>query len=791
MSPRPEIRNKANRLANWFLMKPFLTISLFFAFLMAFTAIFVYQRYILFREIKKTEINRILFDVKNNVEQLLKSNYIVSLNLALLVGDDGIPQNFETEAAQLLRLNPQVAAVELVPDGVIRYVYPLQHNEQAFNLDLYKSNPVNAIEAEKAIARKQMYYQGPVELQQKGKGLIGRLPVFHNSKFWGFSAVVIRLDTFFRMAGIDNDRYPDYRFQFSKVNPITTKEEFFLDFKREGKYRQSEVLTFPDGNWRLYVTYINQYDVWWQLLNSILFGLGLATLSSYLLYRLIIKQKDLQHMFWQQGRELVYTENKFKGIFDHAAIGIARVNSRTGMLLEVNRYLCEFSGYTAEELMAKKIKSLIHPDDVGSESHLFKMLVSGEIREIKDEKRYICKNGDVKWANVIITPLWDRDEAPTTHIVILEDSTARRLTAEGLVKSQRRIQSLINTIDGIVWESYLDGFENIFISKKIEDILGYSQDEWQSSPSFFIDHIHPDDRVWVMDYVYSQIDAHKQLDAEYRIFAKDGSVVWIRDIVTVVEEEGRKPKLRGIMIDVTRQKHAEAALQDSLRVVTDQNKRLLDFSYIVSHNLRSHAGNIQGITELIDHAESTEERSEMIRLLKMVAINLNETLFNLNNVINIQSNLDIEIEPLPLTDYIQRTMSALNTQIMDKKVRIVNEVPESTQIEYNRAYLESILLNLISNAIRYASPHHEPVIHLRYEEEEGCGVLYVADNGIGIDLNRNREKLFGMYQTFNGNPDARGFGLFITKNQVEALGGRIEVESKLNQGTTFKVYFHT
>jgi len=784
-----EIRKKANQIANWFLTKPLITVSLFFLFLFLFTLMFVYQRYVLFREIKNKEISRILFEVKNNIEQSLKSNYIVSLNLALLVGDDGQPKNFETVAANLIRQNPHIHAVELVPDGVIRYVYPLKGNEEALNLDLYKSDPINAVEARKAIERKQMYYQGPVELQQKGTGLIGRLPVFHNDKFWGFSAVVIKLETFFRSAGIDNTRYRDYRFQFSKVNPLTGKEDFFLDFKREGKYMQSEAITFPDGNWRLYVTYINKYEVWWQLLSTIFFGIGLAALSSYLLYRLIIKQKDLQHMFWQQGRVLVHTESKFKGIFDHAAIGIARVNSRTGMLLEVNRYLCEFSGYSAEELMHKKIKSLIHPDDVATESRLFKLLVKGEIREIKDEKRYVCKNGSVKWGNVIITPLWERDESPTNHIVILEDSTARREAAEGLIESQHRIQSLINTIDGVVWESYLDTFESIFISKKIEDILGYSQKEWQSHPDFWVEHLHPEDRPRIMDYMRTSLPESKQLDGEYRIFAKDGSVVWIRDIVTVVEEPGRRAKLRGIMIDVTRQKHAEAALQDSLQLVTDQNKRLLDFSYIVSHNLRSHAGNIQGITELIDNAESDEERSEMIRLLKMVAINLNETLFNLNNVINIQSSIDIEVEPLSLHEYIQRTISALNTQILDKKAVIVNEIPERVRIHYNRAYLESILLNLISNAIRYGNPHREPVIRLVWTEENGSPVFSIADNGIGIDLNRNREKVFGMYQTFNGNPDARGFGLFITKNQVEAMGGKIEVESKLNEGTTFKLYF--
>ncbi len=762
---------------------------LFFLFLLTFIFLVVLQRYELFRENKNREISRILSQVEENIDQSLKNYYTISLTMALTIDDNGEPKNFNSVAEQLIRSNPQLQAVQLVPNGVIKYVYPLKGNEKVLNLDLFKSVPRTTAEAKEAIARKKMYYQGPVELTQGGVGLIGRLPVFINNEFWGFSAIVLKLDTFFKSAGIDNTKYKDYRFRFSKTNSTTKKEEFFLDFEDQGKFEQSKSIVFPDGDWKLYVTYINRFDIWFQLFGTILFGLGLAVLSSYLLTRLIIKQNDLQQMFKQQGRVLVNTESKFKGIFDHAAIGIARVNSKTGVLLEVNKYLCEFLGFTADELISKKIKTLIHPDDVNEESRLFKLFINDEIRQINDEKRYVCKNGDVKWGSVIITPLWETGEEPSNHIIILEDSTARKAAAQVLVESQHRIQSLINTIDGIVWESYIDTYETIFISKKVEDILGYSVKQWKSSSKFWVNHLHPDDKDTMLDYLNKNINKKKQLDSEYRMIAKDGSIVWIRDIVSVIEEDGQPVKLRGIMIDITTQKHAEVALNHSFNLVTEQNKRLLNFSYIVSHNLRSHASNIQGITELIENAHSEEERNEMIQLLKTVADNLNETLLNLNNVVNIQSSIDIIVEPLNLNDYIQRTMSTLNAQIIDKKVVVINKVDEGVLINYNRAYLESILLNLFSNAIRYSHVDREPVISLTCFEENGQQVLRVSDNGIGIDLKKYGDKVFGMYQTFNGNADARGYGLFITKNQIEAMGGKIEVESQLHKGTTFKIYF--
>lgn len=107
----------------------------------------------------------------------------------------------------------------------------------------------------------------------------------------------------------------------------------------------------------------------------------------------------------------------------------------------------------------------------------------------------------------------------------------------------------------------------------------------------------------------------------------------------------------------------------------------------------------------------------------------------------------------------------------------------------DRVYLDSIVLNLITNSIKYCSPDRDSYVLLECVETENIVQLIVKDNGIGIDLKKNGHKLFGMFKTFHAHPDARGVGLFITKNQVEAMGGKIEVESEIGVGTTFKITF--
>jgi len=120
---------------------------------------------------------------------------------------------------------------------------------------------------------------------------------------------------------------------------------------------------------------------------------------------------------------------------------------------------------------------------------------------------------------------------------------------------------------------------------------------------------------------------------------------------------------------------------------------------------------------------------------------------------------------------------------------IVNHVKDGTSIMAVPAYLDSILINFLSNAIKYRSPERDPIITLTLTEEDGRVVLAISDNGIGIDLERHGQKLFGMYRTFHDNKDARGIGLFITKNQLEAMGGMVKVSSTVGQGTTFSLSF--
>ncbi|NBL65718.1 PAS domain-containing protein [Flavobacterium sp. NST-5] len=374
-------------------------------------------------------------------------------------------------------------------------------------------------------------------------------------------------------------------------------------------------------------------------------------------------------------------------------------------------------------------------------------------------------------------------------IISTEDVTERKVRENNILHSQQQIETLINSIDGIVWENNLSNLRITFVNKKVEEITGYSVEEWTDEPGFWEKTLHPEDAEYAINYCNTKALTDKQFDFEYRLIAKNGEIIWIRDIVNVVRHNDKPTLLQGIMIDITKSKNAENALNEAFELVSEQNKRLLNFSYIVSHNLRSHTSNIQSIATLIETAETAEESSELIKMLQSVSERLSETIINLNDIVNIQGNTNINLQKLNLRKNIEKTLDILSEKIQEKKAQIIIDVPQDTAVNFNPAYLESVLLNFISNAIRYSHPERLPIICLRcYPKDENI-ILEIEDNGIGIDLEKYGSKLFGMYKTFHKNADAMGLGLFITKNQIDAMGGKIHVESKPNIGTKFTIYF--
>lgn len=328
-------------------------------------------------------------------------------------------------------------------------------------------------------------------------------------------------------------------------------------------------------------------------------------------------------------------------------------------------------------------------------------------------------------------------------------------------------------------------------SRTLDDILGIDSSFSKDNVNWR-DHILPDFHLRVAEKAVKAIKERTQFSETCLIIRhNDGKQCWVHTIGEYnYNDEGRAISMFGTIQDVTESKTLEIELNRSYNVAREQNNRLLNFSYIVSHNLRMHTVNIHSLLDLYDEATTEDEKKELLGYMRIASDQLNDTMHHLNEVVAMQQSLSLKLEPINLRAAIDHTISLLMTNIADKNAVVKNEVGEDVVVSYNAVYMNSILLNFLSNAVKYSHPDRQPLIIFKCYKDHGRQqwVLEIADNGLGIDLIANKEKLFGMYKTFHGNQDAKGIGLFMTKYQVEAMGGIIEVDSIVGTGTTFKVY---
>ncbi len=268
---------------------------------------------------------------------------------------------------------------------------------------------------------------------------------------------------------------------------------------------------------------------------------------------------------------------------------------------------------------------------------------------------------------------------------------------------------------------------------------------------------------------------------------RDHTPCWIQyETTPIYTEEGEFLYTIVVKKDVTdlldKQKELEALLHTTL----DQNNRLKEFSYITSHNIRSSVANLLGLTEILIN---DPEEIAYLELLRTTTEKLDTTIRNLSELLYFENQFNPEDRTsCSVYEAIQRVLE-LNRQLIEERQATVNlSVEEHLTVKAIPAYLDSIFHNLITNGIKYGLTRFSKEIDVSASQESGFVVISVRDYGTGIDLELYGHKLFKLGSRLHSTADGQGLGLYMTKNQIEALGGSIAVESKPSEGTTFTVH---
>ena len=299
-------------------------------------------------------------------------------------------------------------------------------------------------------------------------------------------------------------------------------------------------------------------------------------------------------------------------------------------------------------------------------------------------------------------------------------------------------------------------------------------------------------------------DEHKSKSAEFfmacsmgtafnttiKMLTYDKREFWAKAVGRPIYDENNEIiGIQGVFQDINEGKLKEISLETSVKVIESQNSRLFNFAHIVSHNLRSHASNLSLTLDLLKSIDNHDEEEELKSSLHDISESLNETINHLNEIVTAQSHSLDERRILSFDHVLQSTLSSISRMIEETHTEIFSDFSEVSEIRYIPSYLESIFLNLITNAIKYRHPDRHPTIDIYSFLEKDKICLMIKDNGLGIDLEKHGNNLFNMYQTFHTGKESVGIGLFITKNQIETLQGSIHVESTVNEGSIFKIVF--
>lgn len=329
----------------------------------------------------------------------------------------------------------------------------------------------------------------------------------------------------------------------------------------------------------------------------------------------------------------------------------------------------------------------------------------------------------------------------------------------------------------------LDGYFKR-VNPAVSALLGYTEDELYGRPIEAF--VHPDDREATRASRQSLAYATLR-NFENRYLTKAGEVVWLAWTSERIEDSGL---VFAVAKNVTHRKRLEAerlALLDELRKV---NSDLKAFTLTTSHDLRAPLNNLLLVSDLLD-LERVED-PETVELIKVLRHSAHVLHANLNKYVDALSGPFDGSPPrevVCVSESLRSVLASIDSLIESSNATLTSDFSRLDHLVFNQAFFDSILLNLITNAIKYARPGVPPVITLRTDRVDGERRLIVADNGLGIDLADARDRLFGMNQTFHQHADSKGVGLYLVHRHVTSLGGRIGVDSVVGQGTTFTISF--
>lgn len=535
------------------------------------TAVFIfgitYQRNLIQKEQRNNELFNAAETIKERISAAISEAHAAANAISVNSKQTGINNEFDSVAGKILAITKSVDGLGLVEGETFTHFYPLQGNETVIGHNVFKDSLRNK-ELLKALDKKDLFFAGPYQLVQGGTGIVGRLPIYNDGKYFGFATVLIKLSTFLKAAGLDTNMNSRYQYQLSKVNVNTGKEEFFLPNSEEFNKTDAVIEKIPEGDWTVYVSFEKRYVqsfLWW----SFSIGVLLSVLAGIFGWYLASQPKRLQNLLDEKIAIIRQGEEQYAALFQQAMDSIIIVD-KSGNFIEANESFCNLVEYSRDELLHMNMAQLVDKEDITINPLDYQLNPDNDT--IIRERRLVSKTGkkiDLEVSRKIVGE--DRVFGIARDITHLKQVQKQIIVSEATLRGafeHSAIGMALISVEG----KYLR--TNIALSQ----MTGYSSEELSvmDMPEITFSEDRELDAVYIKQLIDGEIDTAKM---EKRYVCKNGTVIWVNVNASAIRDaDGQSLFFISQIENITEKKKAELEIQKLNRLyhfISEANETLL------------------------------------------------------------------------------------------------------------------------------------------------------------------------------------------------------------------------
>ncbi len=501
-------------------------------------------------------------------------------------------------------------------------------------------------------------------------------------------------------------------------------------------------------------------------------------------------------------RKIEYEINKLTVAVDQSA-NIVIITKTNGEIEYVNHSFTKVTGYKPEEVIGQNPRVL----KSGRQSaqfyrNLWQTLIEGKqwTGEFQNRK----KNGEIYWEYATITPVRNKDDEIIRYIAIKEDITKQKNAEQSLRESEEQYRSMVSNIPGALYRCALDQNRTMYyITDAIETLSGYKAEEFLfNKVRPYVSIVHPDDLEMALQTIQSELLKTRQYTVEYRIITSDNTVKWVSDNGRPVYDENHKVKwLDGFIFDISERISVLEELTKAKQLAEEASKAKSEFLANISHEIRTPLNTVLGFTELMENMTLDETQLKYLNSIKSSGTNLMTLINDLLDLSKIEAGrVNLKYTSVKVKNVLDEIRNIFSYRAEKKGIEynelIDRDFPE--EIVFDETRLRQILINLVGNAIKFTNEGHVDLVicsRSRNKQNDRAVMkmeIMIVDTGIGIP-EESFQSIFDSFrqqlQLDSRKYEGTGLGLSITKRLVEAMQGKILLESEVGKGTTFKLIF--